>query len=148
MSCCHNMLLVCRFYYYLDLRRLCLLYKSTLFTDCRLIAFTGSTSANHLNLLMFCWFIVGLMHYFLSYYSLRYQKDKGEYRLTLSYRAEPKHYIISYKNKMYFIENGPNFESLIEVGCTSIRHSLSVKFSCSESQLCLLGWEGSCFDVY
>ena len=55
------------------------------------------------------------MHCGMNCCRLRYQKDKGEYRLTLSYRREPKHYIVSYKNRMYFIENGPNFESLIEV---------------------------------
>ncbi|KAF6025752.1 SYK [Bugula neritina] len=48
-------------------------------------------------------------------YLLRFQKDKGEFRLTLSYRGEPKHYIVSSRNRMYFIENGPNFESLIEM---------------------------------
>ncbi|XP_067935043.1 tyrosine-protein kinase ZAP-70-like isoform X2 [Watersipora subatra] len=48
-------------------------------------------------------------------YLLRYQKDKGEYRLTLSFEAEAKHYIVSFKNRMYHIEQGPNFESLIEM---------------------------------
>lgn len=57
----------------------------------------------------------------LLVFRLRYQKDRGEYRLTLSYRHEPKHYIVSYKHGSYFIENGPNFESLIEVNTMMCR---------------------------
>lgn len=55
-------------------------------------------------------------------YLLRAQADKNdkhtepsEYRLTLCCHGEIKHYIVTFKNKKYFIETGPQFESLIEL---------------------------------